>query len=850
MLDPTESKLRSVLGLLTVGALVAASPVAAGSQSGPPSPESVLGYALGARVTDYHGMEHYFSTLADASPRVLFGAYGEDYEGRQLRYAVVSSERNLGQLESIRAATASLADPRRLSESQAAELVEATPVVVWLNYGIDGNETAGLESALLMAHHLAADDSPATAELLDDAVVVITPVSNPSSHERWASWSNSFAALGGNPDPLSMEHHPPWGILTNNNHYLVDLNRESVWAIQRESAALRDPLYSSAQRRWLDRFGRSIGRRFAADGWPYSPWETGSFYPGYWESFGTLNGAVGFTYETMGGGSRGLRQRREDGSLATLELAARQHFAASLAVIETSVEARRELLRDYLEFRRSAVRMAGEVAERAFIVEPGPDRERTALVIDILLANRIEVFRTTEPMIVGAVDDYFGRRWSTKELPSGSFVIPTAQPQARLLLTMMRRDLGLPQATLEAAEEFRSNQKRPGYYNAKIARTTYLFYDVTAWSMPLTFDISAYWTAEVIGGELVKVEAVAARPPTPAIEEADYGYAFTGDGIAASAMTIDLLQRGLVLHVAYDGFTIGGRGYPRGSVVIREERNPGVDLPAVLGEAALRHGVAVDGIDATYSETGPSMGSDRFVFVRRPRVAVLAGAPVSVRSFGDLWFTFERQYGLEFSAVRKQQLDAETLDHYDVLVLPDGGYNAGTFSRGFVEALESWVQRGGSLVGLKRAARWATDPNLGLTASRMRPATWAPADGGEPPRETMSVPGAILRAQVDQRQYLTFGYRDEVPVLVDSGLAIEPDGGVAAPVSFAARDTLRLAGFAYADSLDRLATTPYVIDERVGAGHVILFLDDPNFRNYWRGLSRLFLNSVLLSPSF
>ena len=69
-------------------------------------------------------------------------------------------------------------------------------------------------------------------------------------------------------------------------------------------------------------------------------------------------------------------------------------------------------------------------------------------------------------------------------------------------------------------------------------------------------------------------------------------------------------------------------------------------------------------------------------------------------------------------------------------------------------------------------------------------------------------------------------------------------------MTLASIEKLRLSGFAYEDSLERLAETPYLLDERIGDGHVILFLDDPNFRLYWRGLSRLFLNAVLLSPSF
>ena len=92
---------------------------------------------------------------------------------------------------------------------------------------------------MLMAHHLAADRGERTAEMLEQAVVVMTPMSNPSSHERWTSWSNSFAAgPTGNADPLAMEHNPPWGVGTNYNHYLVDINRESLWGTQQEAAAL------------------------------------------------------------------------------------------------------------------------------------------------------------------------------------------------------------------------------------------------------------------------------------------------------------------------------------------------------------------------------------------------------------------------------------------------------------------------------------------------------------------------------------------------------------------------------------------------------------------------------------
>ena len=140
-----------------------------------PTPDSVLGYPLGARVTDYAGIERYLSALAHASPRVLSGTYGSDYENRELRFLVVSSAENIERLDDIKSANTRLTDPRTLSVGDASSLIEKTPVTVWLNCSTDGNETAGLESALMMAYHLAAAADGETKRLLEGAVVVLTP---------------------------------------------------------------------------------------------------------------------------------------------------------------------------------------------------------------------------------------------------------------------------------------------------------------------------------------------------------------------------------------------------------------------------------------------------------------------------------------------------------------------------------------------------------------------------------------------------------------------------------------------------------------------------------------------------
>lgn len=847
-----------------------------------PTPESVLGYSLGSRLTNYAGMERYLSTLAEASPRVVFGSYGSDYENHELRYLIISSPDNIRRLDTIRSWNVRLVDPQALPASDTTSFVDEMPLTIWLNYSTDGNETAGLESALMMAYHLAAVTGAETADLLENLVVIMTPVMNPSPHERWTAWYNSFAAgPGGNPDPRAMEHHPPWGNLSNNNHYLVDVNRDSVWATQKEGAALRsfyyewnpsifidlhgeydnfvgpdypeplNPFYTDSQRRWLERLGRAIGQKFGGHGWSYSRWEAGTFYPGFWESFGLLNGAIGFTFETSGGGSKGLQYRREDGSTATLKRGAEEHFQASLAVMETAVASRAELLEDFARFWRTAPSIGDRAPESAFLIEAGNDPGRARNVVETLLANRVEVYRTERETPFESVSDYFGRRWAERRFPAGTYVVPVSQAQARLVLTLLRKQLELPAVTRQKALDFRRNQEKAGFYNEKVESTTYLFYDVTAWSMPLTFGVPSFWTEAPAPSGLTRIDSVDTES-VPRVSEASYGYVFSGASNASMALLADLLGRGIVTNVAYASFRVAGRDYPRGSILVRKERNPEVDLVEVLSEASARHGVRVDPVSDPYPEEGPGLGSDQFVFIKPSKVAMLVGDPVSERSFGDTWFLLEQIYQIPFTAIFREQLTPQALDDYDVLVLPDGEYGDARIPAEWVTTVRSWIERGGTLVCLKNASAWASDEDVNLTSNRMRGRMWPPEDvEADERRPTAYAPGAILQSLADEHHYLTFGYASPTPVLVYSNLTFEPDPSLATPFTFpdSAQDLL-LSGFAYPDSLDRLAGTPYLVEERIESGRVVLFLDDPNFRIYWSGLARVFLNSILLGPSF
>jgi hypothetical protein len=109
-------------------------------------------------------------------------------------------------------------------------------------------------------------------------------------------------------------------------------------------------------------------------------------------------------------------------------------------------------------------------------------------------------------------------------------------------------------------------------------------------------------------------------------------------------------------------------------------------------------------------------------------------------------------------------------------------------------------------------------------------------------RRRSVLPGTIFRVRVDPQSPLGFGYSGDLRVLKIGNRALDlgPPGSNAAWFT----DTPKISGYASPRSVEHLAGRPFLVDERRGNGHVVLYVEDPNFRLFWYGLNKLFLNSV------
>lgn len=108
----------------------------------------------GRQITSSTDILRYLAALAAASGRIRVFPYAESWEQRKLVYAALGSEANLKRLREIRAAIQQIADPRKTSELEAERVMAGLPAVVWLGYGVHGNEMSPSDAALFTAYHL------------------------------------------------------------------------------------------------------------------------------------------------------------------------------------------------------------------------------------------------------------------------------------------------------------------------------------------------------------------------------------------------------------------------------------------------------------------------------------------------------------------------------------------------------------------------------------------------------------------------------------------------------------------------------------------------------------------------
>ncbi|QSX32971.1 peptidase M14 [Shewanella avicenniae] len=889
----------SIIALLTLPALsVQAAPSATdaspqqmwpGAQyaANIPTVEQVLGYSTGERITSHSDMLRYFEALAKAAPdRIKLFHYGKSWEGRDLIYVAIAKADTLAQLDQFSDEMQALADPRKTSKAEAQKLIAKLPSSVWLEHSVHGNEISSTDAAMMTAYHLlASQNDPVVDKINANTVVFIDPLQNPDGRMRFINFYYQTVGMQHSDDRLSVEHNEPWP-RGRSNHYLFDMNRDWLAITQPETAGriktllkykptivvdlhemdgdssyffvpAADPfnphmsktqianntLVGKNNAKYFDQFGFDYFTREVFDG----------FYPGYGDSWPTFYGASAATYEV--GSARGEKFRKANGDLLTFADTVQKHFVAAIATAETAADNRQKLLTDFYQYQVDAIKAGENDKERSFILPGSDDLAGSHKLATLMAQHGVEVSQADKPFSACG-----------KDYPAGAYVIDSAQPRGRFVKTIFTQQVDMDKPFLTEQERRRARKLHDEIY------------DVTAWSLPLMYNVDSYSCDDAVKVASHPVTADAPLPGKVINPDAKVAYLVPWGDMAAGRFLTAALRDGIRVKSADKAFTTGdNHNYPAGSLIVEVKANDS-DIAAKVQQIAAQTGAQVTGVDSSWVVKGPSFGSENTVMMSAPNVAMAWDFPTSSLNAGNTRYVIEQEFNWPVTAIRSAQLASADLSHYQVLILPSGDYSQALSEQGAAN-LKQWVKQGGVLITLDDATRFASTPAAGLIDVQQELAYKVEAKDGKPAPEPKKdekaadnradgsliksrdelisriendkelpdhVSGVLANVEVDQEHWLTAGVKPEVVSLVQGNDIFTPIKLASGKnvAWFADEKHLLASGYLWQQNQQQLAYKPFLIYQPTGKGMVIGYTQDPTARGYMDGLNVMLMNTI------
>ncbi len=806
-----------------------------------PTPDSILGFQVGEWHASHDQVVMYMRAVAAASDRVTLEEFGRTYEQRPQLLLTITSPSNHGRIEEIKS------ERKKLRRPTSTPDIEKMPVVVYAGYSVHGNEASAVNASLLAAYHLAAANE--IGDDLENMVFLLDPALNPDGVNRFASWVNSHKSYNMNGDPNSREFNEAWP-RGRTNHYWFDLNRDwlpvqhpesrnrvrkvqewlpniqldfhemgtnSTFFFQPGIPSRNHPLTPDKNFELTEKIGRYHAKYLDQIGSLYYSQESfDDFYFGKGSTYPDIQGAVGILFEQAS--SRGHLQESIYGPLS-FPFTIKNQFTTTLSSFEAAKDMRVEMNRYMSDFYKEAKADSEADPHKAFIFGSKEDAGRTFHLADIILQHDIDLFILKEDITINGVE-------FNKEK---SYIVPLNQPQYRLINSLFE------------------------------TRTTFqdsLFYDVSAWTMPMAFNLNFMELSSKILN-LASVEQVdkslALQKGEVIGEPGAYSYVFDWSEYYAPKAAYSLMDKGYLIRVSHEEVTLAeGNTMGRGSIFVDKGQAKVSDQEFYddLVSAAECSGIRIFAIGSGYTE-GVNVGSPNMDVLHKPTIAILVEGGVSGYEAGEIWHLFDQRFDMPATLLPVDMFNDVDLERYNVIVMANGNYNS--LGEDGSEKLKSWIRSGGTVIARANALNWLAQNEIGSFKFKNETeideevqrnyAEYSNATGAK------GTGGAIFNVKLDITHPIGYGYESPELFSFKSGnrFLLPAENPYANPMVYT--DSPLASGYVYPYNLEQIRNTGVIQVASIGRGKVIGFVDNPNFRGFWFGTNKLFLNAVFFGQT-
>ena len=345
-------------------------------------------------------------------------------------------------------------------------------------------------------------------------------------------------------------------------------------------------------------------------------------------------------------------------------------------------------------------------------------------------------------------------------------------------------------------------------------------------------------------------------------DRSEFAYLFSWSNYYAPRALYRLLDAGVLPKYAMQSIVLdttrGRVELGRGAILVPLGWQGGDlnddEIYELVSTVAAEDGIEIHSINTGRTpQVGMDLGSRNFESITKPKVLLLVGEGISAYDAGEVWHQLDARMDMPLFMYDKRNLGSINLDDYTHLILVGGGHGDFNDRR---SQINSWVREGGTLVGIRQGASWAHDNIL----YRDEDAIEESSSGVEPERFDYGdkddieaqdiIGGSILEGDLDITHPIGFGIANRsIASLRNTLIAFDRPQNPWATVIQIPENAL-LSGFASDENQANLAVKASVVAELHGQGSVILFADNPNFRAYFFGTNKLFMNSLFFSKGF
>ncbi len=417
-------------------------------------------------------------------------------------------------------------------------------------------------------------------------------------------------------------------------------------------------------------------------------------------------------------------------------------------------------------------------------------------------------------IVIHSVEKSF--RESGKEFKKGySYIVPKNQRQSRLVKAMFEK------------------------------RTTFtdsLFYDISAWSFPLSFGVDFTENASLSNAGPA-ISELKKRTPN-AVQTSTYAYLMEWHEYYSPKALNKILNEGLRAKVGMQQFSLEGKSYDYGTILIpvQNQKMDANDLADFLSSVSKDTAIDITAVSTGLTE-GIDLGSNQFRALEPARVALIVGQGTNSYDAGEMWHLFDTRYDMKITKLDVKNLSRADLTRYTDIIVP---HNFRAITKSNTDKLKTWVRNGGTLIGYRNAANWmesnklldiefetTKNPAKNITFEQRRDFNGAQVIGG-----------AIFEAKQDRSHPVNFGYTDDkLSLFRNTTIFVKPDStSYKNPIQYT-KNPLE-AGYISKINLEAIGETRPFVHQNSGRGEVILFTDNTNFRAFWYGTNKLLMNAI------